>query len=106
MVTIQESSAKLLAAVFALAAVTLGAQAPTQPAPARPQSAAERMQMLPAPLREQARLALAEPDEAKRGKLVEALIRANPAATLDFALALLEEEASPVVRTEIFDELK
>jgi tartrate-resistant acid phosphatase type 5 len=82
------------------------AQTRTQPAPAKPQPAAERLQKLPAPLRERARIALAEPDEAKRGKLIEGVIRANPSATLDFALALLEEEASPVVRTEILDELK
>ncbi len=106
MVTINASSAKLVAAVFVLSVATLSAQTRTQPAPARRQSAAERMQKLPAPIREQARLALAEPDEARRGKLVEALIRTNHAATLDFALALLEEESSPVVRTEIFDELK
>jgi hypothetical protein len=92
--------------MFLMSVAALGAQTRPQPAPARPQAAAERMQNLPAGMREQARAALAEPDEGKRGKLVEALIRANPAATLDFALALLEEDPSPVVRTEIFDELK
>jgi hypothetical protein len=78
----------------------------TQPAPPGSQASTERIEKLPAALRERARLALAEPDEAKRGKLMEALIRADPAGTLDFALALIEDEASPVVRTEIFDELK
>lgn len=76
------------------------------PAPARPVSSVERVEALPPVLREGARAALAEPDEARRGKLVEALIKADPAGTLDLALALLEEEASPVVRTEILDELK
>jgi tartrate-resistant acid phosphatase type 5 len=81
-------------------------QRPAQPAPAKPSSAAERAQKLPPPLRERARATLAEPDEVKRGDLAEELIKANPAATLDFALALLDEEASPVVRAEILDELK
>lgn len=112
--------AVLILAAAALAAAPLRAQAiqapprqpavPTRtqpdPAPAAPQSAAARTEALPEAMREPARLALAEPDEAKRGKLMEALIRANPAATLEFALALLEEETSPVVRTEIFDEIK
>ena len=100
--------AALVVASSASAAQTArqAAQTQPQPAPARTLPAAERLLKLPPPLREQARAALAEPDEAKRGKLVEALIKANPAATLDFALALLEEEASPVVRTEILDELK
>lgn len=77
-----------------------------QPATASPQSAAARLEQLPPALRDQARLAIAEPDEAARGKLMEGLIRANPAATLDFALALLEEEGSPIVRREIFDEVR
>ncbi len=106
MLTIKTRRAMLAAAACLISSAMAGAQTRAQPAPARPQTAAERMQTLAPPLREQARLMLAEPDEAKRGKLVEALIRANPAATLDFALALLEEEASPVVRLEIFDELK
>ncbi len=106
MASITSLKAKLVGLVLLLSVAAPGAQTRTQPAPARPQSAAERTQTLPVPIREQARLVLSEPDEAKRGKLVEALIRSNPAATLDFALALLEEEPSPVVRTEIFDELK
>ena len=76
------------------------------PAPARSQSAAERILKLPLPLRERAKAALAEPDETKRGNAVEDLIQSDPVATLDFALALLEEDASPVVRAEILDELK
>ena len=81
-------------------------QRPAAPAPAKPVSAAERVQKLPPALRERARATLAETDETKRGDLAEALIKADPAATLDFALALLEEDASPVVRAEILDELK
>ena len=42
----------------------------------------------------------------RRGDLAEELIKANPAATLDFVLALLEEDVSPVVRAEILDELE
>jgi hypothetical protein len=61
---------------------------------------------MPLPLRARARAALVETDEAKRGKLVEELIKADPVATLDFALTLLDEDASPVVRAEILDELK
>ena len=76
------------------------------PTPARVQSAAERVQKLPAALRAQARATLAETDEAKRADLAEALIKVNPAATLDFALALLDEDPSPVVRAEILDELE
>ena len=106
MATTAKRGSLIVAAAFALWVAVPGAQTRPRPAPARPQSAAARMQKLPAAVREQARLAMAEPDEAKRGKLVEALIKTNPAATLDFALALLEEEASPVVRTEILDELK
>ena len=78
----------------------------TQPAPARPQSAAARIAKLPPALRDQARAVLAERDETVRGDLAEALIKANPAATLDFILALLEEDESPVVRAEILDELE
>ena len=75
-------------------------------APARPQSAAERAAKLPPALRDRAKAALAEADETKRGDAVEELIKASPLATLDFALALLEEDSSPVVRAEILDELK
>jgi tartrate-resistant acid phosphatase type 5 len=94
-------------AVFTCAAV-LNAFALTLqgPAPARPEGAAERVDKLPPALAERARAALAEPDDAKRGKLVEALIRADPVATLDFALALIEDDPSPTVRTEIFEEFK
>jgi HEAT repeats len=76
------------------------------PAPAKPQPAAGRIQKLPPALRDRAKAALAETDEAKRGEAVEELIKANPVATLDFALALLEEDESPVVREEILDELE
>lgn len=58
------------------------------------------------PLRERAQAALAERDEGRRGDLVEELMKADPRATLDFALALLEEDPSPVVRAEILDELE
>jgi tartrate-resistant acid phosphatase type 5 len=90
------------------AAARVANPGPQRPAaaPAKTVSAAERAQKLPAPLRTQALAALRERDEAARAKLAEALIKADPAATLDFALAMLEEEASPVVRAEILDELK
>ncbi len=84
--------------------VAAGAQQP--PAPATGETAAQRAARMPVPLAELARAALGEGDEIRRGKAVESLIRANPVATLDFALALFEEDASPVVRTEILDELK
>jgi 3',5'-cyclic AMP phosphodiesterase CpdA len=83
-----------------------GPARPSQVAPAKPVPARERILTLPATLRDPARAAVAEPDEGKRGNLVEALIKANPAATLDFVLALLEEDPSPVVRAEILDELE
>src|SRR5215217_5860202 len=67
-------------------------QRPAAAAPAKTVPAAERAQKLPAPLRTQALAALRERDEAARAKLAEALIKADPAATLDFALAMLEEE--------------
>ena len=76
------------------------------PAPAKQTVAAERVQKLPPELRDRALAALQEPDEAKRGKLIEALIKANPIATLDLALTLLDEDSSPAVRVEILDELK
>jgi hypothetical protein len=47
---------------------------------------------------------LGERDEGKRADLVELLMEADSKATLDFVLALLEEEPSPVVRAEIVDE--
>jgi tartrate-resistant acid phosphatase type 5 len=94
-------------AVFTCAAVLNAFSLASQgPAPARPEGAAERADRLPPPLAERARAALAEPDDAKRGKLVEALIRADPVATLDFALTLIEDDPSPAVRTEILDEFK
>jgi tartrate-resistant acid phosphatase type 5 len=93
----------LLSGAVSSSVMPLARQAP---APARVESAAERLDRLPIPLKERARAALAEPDEATRGKLVETLIKADPVATLDFALALLDEDGSPVVRAEILDELK
>ena len=100
----------LIVSIGGVGAVSQRSSGPTQkaaqPAPARSQSAAERAQKLPPPLREQARAILAERDEVKRGDLAEELIKANPAATLDFVLALLEEDVSPVVRAEILDELE
>jgi tartrate-resistant acid phosphatase type 5 len=114
------SNWRLLAGIVAASAgMEIGAAAPQStppreqspaakagPAPARSQSAAARAQKLPAPLRERARATLAESDETKRGDLAEALIKADPAGTLDFALALLDEDPSPVVRAEILDELE
>jgi tartrate-resistant acid phosphatase type 5 len=96
-------AAVLVATIVGLDALAAGGQVP---APARAESAAQRAERLPRSLRDRARAALAEADEAKRGDLVEALIKADTVATLDFALALLEEDLSPVVRAEILDELK
>jgi tartrate-resistant acid phosphatase type 5 len=85
-------------------------QAPAErrqaPAPAKSQPAAARIAALPAPLRARAKAALAEPDEAKRGDAIEELMEADPVATLDLALALFEEDSSPVVRAEILDEFE
>jgi tartrate-resistant acid phosphatase type 5 len=120
------AAATVLTCAVSLAAACLGGRAPLQqprpaastrpqapasramqsPAPAKTQSAGERARKLPMPLRERAQAALTEQGEGKRGDLVEELIKANPAATLDFALALLEEDPSPVVRAEILDELE
>jgi len=97
------AAAMLLTGAVAVNALSLHQQAP---APARPVAAAERLEKLPSILLERARTALAEADETKRGDLVEALIKADPVATLDFALGLLDEDPSPVVRAEILDELK
>src|SRR5687767_6878960 len=76
------------------------------PAPARTLTPAERVAKVPPALRERARAALAETDEVKRGDAIEALIQDDPIGTLDFALAMLEDDTSPVVRAEILDELK
>ncbi len=65
-----------------------------------------RVARLPPALRERGRQALAEPDEEKRADLMESLIDADPGGTLDFMLAVLDEDASPVVRAEIIDELE
>jgi tartrate-resistant acid phosphatase type 5 len=95
-------AAMLFVCTLAVDAVTAGPQ--TSPAPA--DSAARRAEGMPLPLRDRARAALREADETKRGNLVEDLIQEDPVATLDFVLALLEEDSSPVVRAEILDELK
>jgi tartrate-resistant acid phosphatase type 5 len=94
----------VLAGALALSGASAAQQ--TAPAPAKQTPAADRVQKLAPDLRHRAIAALKEPDEARRGKLIERLIRANPVATLDLALALLEEDPSPDVRTEILDELK
>jgi tartrate-resistant acid phosphatase type 5 len=98
------AAALVMSGTVALNAFVLGQQTPAPPGPSTP--ATERLEKLPPALAERARAALSEPDEARRRRLVEALIRADRAATLDFALALLNEEASAVVRAEIVDELK
>jgi tartrate-resistant acid phosphatase type 5 len=73
-----------------------------------PQSsiAAGRIEHLPAALQAQARAVLAEADEDRRSDLVEGLIETDAAGSLDFVLALLEEEASADVRENIVDELE
>src|SRR5262245_47543871 len=96
------TAAALLTAVAALSASVDRQQA----APTAPAGMQQRIGQVPAALRDRARVALAEPDEAKRGNLIEDLIQADPPGTLDFVLAVLEEDASPVVRAEILDELK
>ena len=96
------------AALLFSCAVASGAGAPRQqaPAPARSTSLDERIESLPPALRQRARAALAEAEEARRGDLIEDLIKEDPIGTLDFSLALLEEDSSPVVRAEILDELE
>jgi len=96
------TAAALLAAVAGLPASTERQQA----AASAPGSVQQRLGQLPASLRDRARAALAEQDETKRGDLVEDLIQADPAGTLEFVLAVLEEDGSPVVRDEILDELE
>ena len=65
-----------------------------------------RLTMLPEALREHGRSILAEPDEAKRADLAETLAERDVLAALDFLLALLQSDPSPVVRAEIVDELE
>jgi tartrate-resistant acid phosphatase type 5 len=65
-----------------------------------------RLAKLPAPLREQGRLILAESDDAKRADLAEALAEREPIAALDFLLALLDSDTSADVREEIVDALE
>ena len=96
------------AVVILVLTVALEARSSRQqnPVPARPESAVQRADKLPPALRERARAALAEPDEDRRGDAIEDLIQEDPVATLDFALALIEEDPSPAVREEILDELE
>ena len=61
---------------------------------------------LPPALAKLAVAALAERDEAVRADLVEEIIEADPVAALPLVLAILDEDASPVVRAEIIDELE
>lgn len=77
--------------------------APPQAAPA---AAGPQLAMLPPHLRERGRAVLAETNEKVRGDLAEALAKADPAATLEFLLALLQTDPSPDVREEIVDELE
>lgn len=69
-------------------------------------SADARLASLPEALREQGRLVLAETNEEQRADLVEALLEADPGGALDFVLALLDADASAVVRAQIIDELE
>lgn len=79
---------------------------PSAQTPAQSSAAARRIEQLPAALQQRARDTLAEADEDKRANLIEDLIDSDPVATLDFALALLEEDPSPDVRADIVDELE
>ena len=65
-----------------------------------------RLMKLPAPLRDQGRLVLIEPDEDKRADLVEVLAEKDAVGALDFLLALLESDPSADVRENIVDELE
>jgi tartrate-resistant acid phosphatase type 5 len=58
---------------------------------------------LPANLREQGRAVLAEPNEAARAKLADALGRGSAAGTREFLLGILETDPAPGVRRAILD---
>lgn len=59
------------------------------------------LEELPPALREAGSAVLGEADEAGRARRVGELARAHPAESLDFLVALLEQEGSAVVRAEI-----
>lgn len=63
------------------------------------------LQKLPAPLADQARALIAEPDERKRAQMTTALIRRDSVAVLDFLLVVLSAEQSSTVRFAIVDSL-
>ena len=60
---------------------------------------------LPSQLRERGAELLGQEDQKKRARLADDLARVNPAATMEFLLALLEVESSPQVRQRIVDRL-
>jgi hypothetical protein len=65
-----------------------------------------RLRSLPPELRERGRLALHETDEGKRSDLMEEIIEDGALSALDFILAVLDQDSSPVVRAQIIDELE
>lgn len=84
---------------------SVGGRSPEAASP-QPSVLDPRLAMLPPHLREQGRAVLAETDEDVRADLAEALAELDAAATLDFLLALLATDPSPVVREEIVDALE
>ena len=91
-------------ALALLTAIAVDGRGATTQAPAAVQD--PRLRALPEELRARGRLALAETDEGKRADLMELIIEAGTLSALDFILAVLDEDASPVVRAEIIDELE
>jgi hypothetical protein len=88
---------------FVLGSVATGC---TGSPPAHGVVADDPLGTLPPALREQGRGVLAERDDRKRADLAEALAETDRAATLEFMLALLEADPSPIVRTQVIDELE
>lgn len=92
----------LLACLLCGPAASLAQQAFTSPGSAYSAPASvELLGALPAELRGAGSALLGETDERGRARLVEALAEAHPAGSLDFLIALLEQEPSAFVRAEI-----
>lgn len=63
------------------------------------------VEKLPSQLRDRGAALLEQADEKSRARLADDLARLDPAATMEFLLAVLDTESSPLVRQRIVDRL-
>ena len=82
------------------------AQSQTAPAPLQSQAPADaRLTKLPPALQERGQALLAQSDEKERARLAGDLARREPAAAMEFLVAVLATDPSPQVRSMIVDRL-